>query len=259
MHLRVQIPARNEAPTLFKVARAALLAADGLMAEGRVERVSALIIDDGSSDGTREIADALARRDARVEVLSTGRSRGLGYAFRLGLEHARASAVDVLVHLDADGQFDAADLPTLARPVLLGERDLVTASRFLEVEPDPPLPLSRRLGNRALAALVSTLAGVDLRDVSCGFRAFSRRAIFAMHLEGDFTYTHESLLACAFAGLSIAEVPVRVKGVRPHGTSRVAKSLVGYGVRATSILARACWRHRLVPGLSRALPRRART
>lgn len=242
MHLRVQLPARNEARTLEDVVRRTLAALDGLRAE--TFETSILVIDDGSSDGTREIGLALAREDPRVHVLTLDGGAGLGVVFRAGQRRALADGVDVLVNLDADGQFEPGDVVTVARPVLAGRADLVTGSRFLGVAPSPPMPFVRVAGNRALSLWVSWLAGRPIADVCCGLRAFSRRALTTMELREDFTYTQETLLSCAWAGLCLDEVAVPVRGVRAVGRSRVARSVVRYGVRVTGILARAWLRRR---------------
>ncbi len=243
MHVRVQLPARDEAPTLEAVVRRALLALDTLADD--TTRTSVLVLDDASRDDTRAIALSLAAEDARLQVLSLPASRGVGHAFRAGLERALADGVDVLVNLDADGQFDAMDVLPIVRPLLEGHADLVTASRFLGVKPSPPIPAVRAFGNHVLAGVVSALAGRRISDACCGLRAFSRRALEIMRLCEDFTYTQETLLQCAWAGLRFEEVPVLVRGTRAVGRSRVASSVVRYGVRVAGILARS-WprRHR---------------
>jgi glycosyltransferase involved in cell wall biosynthesis len=239
MHVRVQIPALNEAATIATVARGALRAVDGLGA-----RASVLVVDDGSTDATPDIVRALGAADPRVATLRSERTRGLGRGFRDGLTLAHDDGVDVLVHIDGDGQFDPDHIGRLVRPVLGDGVDLATASRFSGEPVIGPMSVSRRVGNSLVAGMVSTLARRRMRDVSCGFRAFSRRALETMHsvqLRGDFTYTHETILACAWAGLSIREVPVPVLGTRTHGRSRVARSQLRYGVEATRIIA-STWR-----------------
>jgi glycosyltransferase involved in cell wall biosynthesis len=247
MHLRVQVPARNEAATIEAVARKALLSLDVLLGERRAGQASLLIIDDASTDGTRAIAERLSAEDPRVEVVSLPVSHGVGRVFREGVALAIDGGVDVLINLDGDGQFDAADLATVAGPVLAGEAELVTASRFLSIAPSPPMRLVRSLGNRALARLVSWLVGRRLSDACCGLRAFSRGALLTMRLREDFTYTQESLLECAWGGMRILERPVLVRGVRAYGRSRVSASVLRYGWLVAGILIRASMRRRRHP------------
>lgn len=237
MHLRVQLPARNEERTLEAVLRRTLAVLDVLEREGR--ETSVLVLDDASSDDTGSIARRVSQSEPRVHVLSIEKSAGLGSAFRRGVARALEDGVDVLVNIDADGQFDPADVLAVARPVLAGSSDVVTASRFLGIQPSPPIPAVRAFGNHALARIVSLLAGRRISDACCGLRAFSRRALSTMKLREDFTYTQETLLQCAWAGLSLDEVPVLVRGVRAVGRSRVAGSVVKYGVRVAAILGRA--------------------
>jgi len=98
------------------------------------------------------------------------------------------------------------------------------------------MPKAKRWGNRVIAQWLSRMIGQEFHDVSCGFRAYSRKAFLRLNPQGDFTYTHEVFLALAFAGLRILEVPVEVRGVREHGTSRVAGNLPRYAYRAASII-----------------------
>ena len=124
-----------------------------------------------------------------------------------------------------------------------GGADLVLGSRTLEFAPDPPQTALQLLGNRLLTRAISTVLGRPLSDVSSGYRAFSRRAIHTMQLFADFTYTHESLVSCALSGLRIEELPVHSRGVRPFGSSRIAKSWLRYGLRSSLIIAGSFARH----------------
>ena len=101
------------------------------------------------------------------------------------------------------------------------------------------MPAVKRWGNRAMSSLISRLAGQEFHDVSCGMRCYSRRAALQLHLVGRFTYTQEVVLNLAFKGLRIAEVPVRVRGEREFGESRVAGNLWRYALRSAQIIFRA--------------------
>jgi glycosyltransferase involved in cell wall biosynthesis len=155
---------------------------------------------------------------------------------------ASSGGADLLVSIDADGQFDPADIPELVRPVVDGEADFTTASRFMDpsLVPDD-MATVRRWGNRVLSHIISRLAGQRIHDVSCGMRCYGRRAALELNPMASFTYTQEILLNLAFKHLRIVEVPIRVRGTREFGESRVAASVVSYGIRSVAIILR-CYR-----------------
>jgi len=194
----------------------------------------AVVIDDGSTDATAERA-----RAAGALVVSHPSTYGLGRAFRSGIAEALRLGAEVVVNIDGDGQFDPADIPRLIEPILDGRAHMVTASRFLDPELAPRMPRIKRWGNRWVARIVHLLSGQRFQDVSCGFRAFSREALLRMNLFGSFTYTQETFLDLVFKQLVILEVPVRVRGIREFGRSRVASNLFRYAARSLQIMLRA--------------------
>lgn len=222
------LPALNEEATVAEVIAAVPRQIDG------IAEVQALVIDDGSTDATAERA-----RDAGAVVVRHRRNRGLGATFVTGLNAALDLGADLIVNIDADGQFDPAGIPALIEPILAGRAEMTTASRFADPEMIPEMPRLKIWGNRRFARLVSRLTGVKMHDVSCGFRAYSREAALRATLLGGHTYTHEVILDLAFRGFAIEEVPTRVHGVRKHGPSRVAGSLWRYGTRSLAIIFRA--------------------
>ncbi len=224
----VVVPCLNEEQTVEHVVRGVPRNVPG------VERIDVLVIDDGSSDGTARAADS-----AGAEVLSHTKNLGLGATFQEAVRVALSRGVDILVNIDGDGQFDPADIPQLIAGIVDGQADMVTASRFLEGGPEPSMPGIKKWGNRRVAQIVRLLTGKSFRDVSCGFRAFSREALLRMNLFGSFTYTQESFLDLVFKGMTIVEVPVEVRGVREFGSSRVAASLPRYARRSLQIMMRA--------------------
>jgi len=196
--------------------------------------VEVLVVDDGSGDGTARLAEAAGAR-----VIRHPTRRGAGGAFHSALSYAIDRGVDLIVSIDADGQFDPADIPELVEPVRQGEADLATASRFMDPALIPDMPIAKLWGNRMMSRLISSLAGQRFHDVSCGMRCYSRRAALQLHLLASFTYTQEVILNLAFKGLRIVEVPVRVRGEREFGESRVAGSLWRYGLRTAQIIFRS--------------------
>jgi glycosyltransferase involved in cell wall biosynthesis len=230
MHLCVIIPALNEAATLGTVI-------------GRIRRVSMptqvrrttiIVVDDGSTDGTAEIAIQAGATLVRHET-----NYGVGRAFRSGVDAALARGADLIVNIDADGQFDPDDIPRLLAPILAGRADFVTASRFKDPALLPDMPAVKLWGNRRMSQMISLIVGQKFYDVSCGFRAYSRDAALRLNLWGDFTYTQESFLDLSAKGVRIAEVPAKVRGVREIGESRVAASIWHYARRSFGIIARA--------------------
>ncbi|MFA5205829.1 MAG: glycosyltransferase family 2 protein [Lentisphaeria bacterium] len=227
LHLVVSMPALNEAATVGDTIRRLPRELPG------VGRMTVLVVDDGSTDAT--VAEAKA---AGALVVSHGRRHGVGAAFQTGLAKALELGADLLVTIDADGQFDPATIPQLIAPVTAGTADFATASRFADPALVPEMPASKRWGNHAMSYLISTLAGERFYDVSCGMRCYNRHAAMSLNVIGDFTYTQEVFLNLAHKGLRIAEVPIRVRGVRAHGKSRVASNLFRYAFKTSWIIFR---------------------
>ena len=225
MKLVVQIPALNEEASIVKV----LSSIPRQIAA--IDEIVLLVVDDGSRDRTAE----LARANGAV-VVSHPQNRGVGAAFRTGISKSTELNADIVVTIDADGQFNPGDIPRLIAPIVNGEADFVTASRFMDPALIPEMPSAKRWGNDFIARWVSSMIRQRFYDVSCGFRAYSRNAFLRLNLLGDFTYTHEVFLTLAFADIMIREVPVKVRGVREHGESRVASNLWRYGTRTASII-----------------------
>jgi len=229
-NLLVAVPALDEEETIGDVIRRIPRDLPG------IRSVSILVIDDGSQDHT-----AARAREAGATVVHHLRRRGLGAAFHTALAHAMAMSADLMVSLDADGQFDPAHLPALIAPVVSGQADFASASRFKDPALTPPMPWIKRWGNRMMSHMVSRIAGETFYDVSCGMRCYSRQAMMHLNLLGDFTYTQEVFLNLAFKRLRIVEVPLPIQGERSHGESRIARSLWRYGWRAARIIFR-CYR-----------------
>ena len=228
LKLVVMVPCLDEENTVAEVVGGV---PDELPGVGSIE---VLVLDDGSTDATAERA-----REAGARVVSHRGNLGLGRTFRDGVKQALARGADLVVNIDGDGQFNPADIATLVAPVVAGEAHMVTASRFLRRDLVPEMPAIKRWGNRWVARIVQLLSGRRFRDVSCGFRAFSREALLRMNLFGSFTYTQETFLDLIFKDLEIVELPVRVEGVRRFGSSRIASSIPRYAFRSLQIMMRA--------------------
>jgi len=225
IRLMVALPALDEAATISRVVGGIPREIPG------IDETIILVVDDGSTDDTGSLA-----MQAGAHVIRHVRSTGVGAAFRTALNHALAKDVDILVTIDSDGQFDPHDIPALAHPVICGECDFASASRFKDPALTPRMPWIKRWGNRQMSRLISRLTQQQFYDVSCGMRCYNRRAMLNLNLMGAYTYTQEVFLNLAFKRLRIVEIPIAVRGVREHGSSRVVDSVWGYGFRALRII-----------------------
>lgn len=235
MHLVVVLPALNEERTVGAVIRAVPRVLAG------IDRVTVAVVDDGSTDATVERA-----RAAGAVVVSHPRNMGVGAAFGTGVDTALRLGADVMVNMDADGQFNPRDIAKLVAPVVEGRAGFVSCTRFGDPRFEPKMPRLKRRGNGWMTALINAIVRPTPRftDVSCGFRAYSRETLLRMNLFGRFTYTQETFIDLAAKRIPMAEVPLRVRGVRKYGESRVARNLWRYALQTSAIILRAVRDHR---------------
>ncbi len=228
LKLLVVIPALNEAATVGHVVNRVPRNIPG------INQTAIVVVDDGSTDQTAQLA-----RQAGAKVITHDSPRGVGVVFHRALDLVIDEAADILVFIDGDGQFNSGDIRKVVRPIIEGHADCATAARAHPNSAPHRQSLGRRIGNRVMSRLISLLTGQRLYDAACGFRAYSAKTAMNLNLTGRFTYTQETLLDIALKGGRIVEVPIRVRGTRKHGKSRVANSLIRYGIRALIIIFRA--------------------
>jgi len=193
-----------------------------------------VVVDDGSRDRTAAIAIG-----AGATVISHRKNKGLGMALQSGIGKALESGADIMVNIDADGQFDPRDMTQLIAPIAEGRFDFVTASRFKDKTLQPDIPRIKLWGNRFVSRLVSWIIGQRFSDVSCGYRAYSRDILLKLNLFGYFTYTQETFIDLAFKNAVIGEIPLKIRGTRQHGKSKMASNLFRYGYNSFKIMFRA--------------------
>jgi glycosyltransferase involved in cell wall biosynthesis len=225
MKLLIYLPALNEENNIQQVI------ANLPRTLANIDIVQYLVIDDGSTDNTAALAEA-----SGAQVVRHGKNRGVGAAFRSAVQFALENDADVLVGIDADGQFDPAEIPALIEPVIANRADMVIGNRFTSGMPQH-MPALKYWGNEKVTQLISAVSGQKFQDVSCGFRAYNREALFRLNIFADFTYTHETILSLTYQGLRVAEHPIKVK-YDPERKSRVAGSLLRYAVQTSKIILR---------------------
>jgi glycosyltransferase involved in cell wall biosynthesis len=197
----------------------------------KVSQVEILVIDDGSTDETADFA-----REMEASVVSHYKNLGLGIAFQTALNYALKNDADILVSIDADGQFDPGDIPDMIEPILNGYAQMVTGNRFSNGKPEN-MPLIKYWGNKQVSRILSSISKHSFEDVSCGFRAYSRDALYQLNLFGTYSYTHEVILNLAFKGYSIVECPIAVEYFSDR-KSRIASSITKYALNTGKIIMR---------------------
>jgi glycosyltransferase involved in cell wall biosynthesis len=197
MKLIIQIPCKDEEESL-----PVTLAALPRELEG-FDAVEWLVIDDGSSDRTIEVA----RTGGVDHIVRLTNNKGLASAFQAGLDAALKLGADVIVNTDADNQYDARDIPTLVAPILQGNADMVVGDRQVETIEhfSPAKKALQRLGSRVVRWASTT----SVPDTTSGFRAYNREAALSLQVVSRFTYTLETLIQAGKLTVAVDHVPVR--------------------------------------------------
>lgn len=218
--LIIQIPCWNEERTLAITLRELPRRVPGFA------KVEWLVVDDGSTDLTVEVA----RAHGVDHVLELKVHQGLARAFMEGLEHSLKLGADVIVTTDADNQYYAGDIPNLIRPILERRAELVIGAR--------PIAQTRHFSflkkslQRLGSAIVRRMSGTLVRDAPSGFRAITREAALRMNIFSEYTYTLESILQAGAKGIPVVSVPIRTNAdLRP---SRLVRSISSY-VRRSAV------------------------
>jgi glycosyltransferase involved in cell wall biosynthesis len=215
--LAIVIPAYNEGPTV-----AAVVVEIPRRVGGRAAEV--IVVADGATDATATNAGAVGALVCDVPV-----NRGQGAALRLGYWLARARGAGVIVTIDADGQYEPAEIERVVEPILAGRADFVSGSRRLgrELTTDRV----RHLGVIVFGALISLLVRHRVTDPACGLRAMRAEVSAAVTLEQPQYQASELMISAALNGFRLAEVPTTMRDRESHATTTKKGGNFGYGVR----------------------------
>lgn len=222
--LIIQIPCYNEAGTLGITLEALPRKIDG------VDCVEWLIIDDGSTDSTVDVA-----REYGVDhIVRLRNNRGLAQAFMAGIEESLRQGADIIVNTDADNQYQADDIQKLVDPIVAGRAEMVVGAR--PISETPHFSHAKKLLQKLGSWVVRHASQADVDDAPSGFRAISRATAKQLNVFNDYTYTLETLIQAGQKNMAVMSVPVRTnEDLRP---SRLLKSIPTYVSRSASTIIR---------------------
>ncbi|HET7807466.1 MAG TPA: polyprenol monophosphomannose synthase, partial [Gaiellaceae bacterium] len=189
--------------------------------------VEVLVIDDNSPDGTGELADRLAAELGFVSVLHRAQKEGLGPAYLAGFRRALADGADLVLEMDADFSHDPADVPRLVAAA--ADADLVLGSRYVEGGSIPNWGRVRRFISSGGSWYARVLLGVDVRDLTCGFRCYRRAVLETIDLDAidsrGYAFQIEGTYRTLRAGFRVAEIPITFVD-REQGGSKMSRAIV---------------------------------
>jgi glycosyltransferase involved in cell wall biosynthesis len=228
--IAVVIPAYNEEPTVAEVVHEIPTEAAGLATE-------TIVVVDGAKDATAREAT-----NAGALVCDVPVNRGQGSALKLGYWLARARGAQVIVTIDADGQYEAEEIGRVVEPILSGQADFVSGSRRLGAE--LTTDATRHAGVIVFGALISLLVRTRVTDPACGLRAMSSQVTADVVLEQPQYQASELQISAALHGYRLAEVPTTMRDRGQHATGTKKGGNLGYGLRFARAALRTWWRDR---------------
>jgi glycosyltransferase involved in cell wall biosynthesis len=224
MKLIIQIPCLNEAEVLPQTLSCLPRQVPGF------DKVEWLVIDDGSSDNTAEVARACGAD----HVVRHTRNKGLARAFSTGLHEALRQGADVIVNTDADNQYNADDIPRLVEPITSGKYEIVVGARPIDEHQE--FSYAKKALQKLGSWVVRQVSHTDIPDTTSGFRALTASAAEQTIVFNEYTYTLETIIQAGHRKLAITSVPIRVNQVsRP---SRLFRSIPSYIKKSIVVIVR---------------------
>ncbi|MDX9913124.1 MAG: glycosyltransferase family 2 protein [Candidatus Moranbacteria bacterium] len=227
MKLIVNLPAFNEEEKIGQTIKRIPRKFNG------IDEVLVQVVNDGSKDKTAEVS----RKAGADIVVSHNTNRGIGVVFKTAVTNALGNGADIMVNIDADGQFDPNDIQKLIDPVLKGEADMVIADRFGKHKAKN-IPWIKDFLNRFAANVVGKFMQFDIKDLTCGFRAINSETMLRLNLPGGFTYTQETIIDALGKNLKLKWIPVEVTYFADR-KSRVVKSVYHFVNNSFKIIIKA--------------------
>jgi len=224
MRLIVQIPCFNEEQTLPQTVADIPREIEG------IDTVEILIIDDGSTDRTVEVA-----KEIGVDhIVRNKRNLGLARSFRKGIEACLQAGADIIVNTDGDNQYAGDEIPRLVEPVLRGKVDIVIGDR--ETHKVEHFSRGKKFLQWLGSGIVRKLAGIWVPDTVSGFRAFSREAAIRLNIVSSYSYTIETVIQAGKRDMTVQSIPVRTNPKTRE--SRLFKSIPSFITRQVSTIVR---------------------
>ncbi len=225
MKLVIGIPALNEEKRILKTLRDLPKKFDG------IDKYDVVVIDDGSTDNTSEIA-----KKAGAIVVSHSINLGEGAAFHSAVEWTLKNKGDILVMIDADNQFNSNQIKDLIQPIIHRKADFTSGNRFFSgSKKEKYMSATKYLGNKMMSKLISLIAKQTIEDAACGFRAFSREVLLHLNVIGEFVSTQETLLDLCYKKFRLKQIPISVRYYKDR-ESRVAGNLFQFTLRSFLII-----------------------
>lgn len=222
--LIIQIPCYNEETSLPHTLKDLPREIPG------IDIVEWLVIDDGCTDATVEVARAYGVD----HIVRHPRNQGLARAFMSGLEACIKLDADIIVNTDADNQYNAADIPKLIAPILTGQAQIVVGER--PIESTFHFSYIKKLLQRLGSGVVRRISKTNIPDAPSGFRAISLDAAMQLHVFSEYTYTLETIIQAGHKGIAITSVPIQIND--PIRSSRLIKSILRYVLRSAITIIR---------------------